>query len=96
MGHKIVTMESFSSVSIGETCESVRERLGKPYLVKKEENGRVEYVYIERIYGNTMNQEERHYRIFFKEGKVVEKKISSESPGVFQRNSIDIQTSANF
>ncbi len=96
MGHKIVTMDSFSGVSLGESCQEVREKLGRPYLVRKKENGVVEYEYVERIYANTINQEERHYLIRFKEGKVFEKKIFQESPAPFQRNSLDIQTSSNF
>ena len=96
MGHKIVTMGTFAEVSIGESCEEVREKLGKPYVVRKKENGVTEYEYIERIYGNGINQEERHYLIRFRDGKVFEKKTFQESPAPFQRNSLDIQTSSNF
>jgi len=93
-GHRVVTMQTFSDIPLGATQTEVKEIAGKPVQIKKIGNNMEEYIYIERLYANGMTQEERHYVIRFRNGRVCGKDLRQESPSPFQRDGIDIQTSS--
>ena len=87
-------MESFFDIPVGSSSEEVTKTVGKPYRVIKKGDGEVEYEYVERFKVGNLTMEERHYFLLVKNGKVISKRYTQESPPPFERDSYDLQTSS--
>lgn len=95
MGHRVMTINGFSDISLGMSAEQVEKQAGTPYDVHDLGEGRMEFEYIERIKMGTQDIEERHYYILFKNDRVSGKRMKEISPPPFRTNSLDLQTSQN-
>jgi hypothetical protein len=91
-GGSMVTMSGFADVPIGATKQEVIESVGKPVSERNLSDGSVEYEYVERFKEGARTINERHYFIVIKDGKVVAKRISQQSPPAYGFDSYDMQT----
>ncbi len=94
-GGTIMTMNSFYEIPVGATQEDVVATAGKPYNVRKLEDGSLEYEYIERFKAAGRNINERHYFIVMKDGKVISKRVKQTSPLPYTFDSYEMQTTQN-
>jgi hypothetical protein len=94
-GGSLMTMNSFSDISIGTSSADVVAIYGEPYAVHKKGDGTIEYEYLERIKAGGRNLEERRYILIIKNGKVVSKEIKQSSPSPYYFDSYDMQTTQN-
>ena len=94
-GNRVMTMDEYHEVSVGMTQKEVKEKIGKPYSVKKLENNQVQYTYVEKLHAGTKVLQERHYLITFTNGKVTSKKVLDFNRPAWQGNSYEMQTSLN-
>lgn len=93
-GHQVMTAESFSDIPIGTSKEELKKVAGSPYRVKKKKNGDEVYEYVEKFKIGDRTLTERHYYLIVREGRVVEKKVDTDSPPPFATDSYDMQTSS--
>lgn len=94
-GSKVMTIEDFSDISVGQTSDDIQKKHGKPYSIKNIGDNEVEYTYIERIPMGKRVLQERHYLIILKNGKVTSTQTRSFNRPVYERNSYEMQTSYN-
>lgn len=98
MGGTMVTWDSFAEVPIGSTPPEVAQTLGKPYAIHTQEDGSIEYEYIERFKVGYRNMQMRRYFILIRDGKVVSKRYVQNSPWPYYLESFDsydMQTTQN-
>lgn len=88
-------MRSFYDVPIGASENEVVSTLGRPVSTQRNEDGSVQYEYVERFKAGGRNIEERRYCILFKEGRVAGKQVKQNSPAPFYFDSYDMQTTQN-
>jgi hypothetical protein len=91
-GGAMISMNSFYDIPIGASHTEVVSSLGKPYSVKRNDDGSEEYEYIERVKIGARSAEERHYYLQLKDGKVTSKKVKQSSPGPYLFDSYEMQT----
>lgn len=91
-GGSLVSMSKFYDIPIGATDSDVLSSMGKPYAVKRQEDGSEEYEYIEKIKIGARYAETRRYYLYFKDGKVTSKKVKQDSPSPFIFDSYEMQT----
>ncbi len=90
---KVMTADSFSEITIGQSISEIQKKYGKPYSIKNLGAGEVEYIYIEKIFMGKRVLQEKHYLIIFKNGKVTSTKVRIFNRPAWQRNSYEMQTS---
>jgi len=83
---------AFYDIPLGATQSEVVQTAGEPYAIHKQEDGSVEYEYIERFKVGARDTEERHYFLKIKDGKVVSKRTTQSSPVPWNFDSYDMQT----
>ncbi|MDE3055638.1 MAG: hypothetical protein KGI80_02960 [Verrucomicrobiota bacterium] len=91
-GATVMTMNTFYDIPIGSSSWEVEEQVGKPYAVHRIDDCTEEYEYIERIRISAVEQEERHYFLIIKEGKVISKRVEGSSTPRRFYDSYDMQT----
>ena len=91
-GNSMMTMSAFYEIPIGSTQTEVVGTAGEPYAVHKNDDGTVEYEYIERMKAGGRTLEERHYFLLIKDGKVISKRVEQFSPPPYIFDSYDMQT----
>ena len=94
-GGAIMTMNAFYDIPLGATESEVLASAGKPYSISKNEDGCVEYEYIERVKAGARDLEERRYVLVLKDGKVVSKHVKGSTPSPFLFDSYEMQTTQN-
>ena len=91
-GHSLMTMSSFYEVSLGSSSKELVDQMGEPYAVHKNEDGSLEYEYIERVKIGARDVEERRYFLLIRDGKVASKRVEQSSPPPYIFDSFDMQT----
>lgn len=94
-GGTVMTMGSFHEVPIGASTNEVITCVGKPYAIHCNDDGSLDYEYIERIKIGARDAEERRYLITIKNGVVVSKRVKQSSPLPYSFDSYDMQTTQN-
>jgi outer membrane protein assembly factor BamE (lipoprotein component of BamABCDE complex) len=94
-GGSALSMRAFYEVPVGASESQVVEMMGRPVSTQKNEDGSVQYEYVERYKAGGRNIEERRYCILFKEGRVASKQMKQNSPAPFYFDSYDMQTTQN-
>lgn len=94
-GGAIMTMNAFYDIPIGATESEVVASAGKPYSIHQQDDGVVEYEYIERVKAGARDLEERRYILVLKDGKVVSKYVKGSTPSPFLFDSYEMQTTQN-
>ena len=87
-----MSMSSFYDIPVGARQTEVVSSMGKPYSIKKNDDGSEEYEYIERVKIGARYAEERRYYIQMKDGKVISKKVKQGSPAPYLFDSYEMQT----
>ncbi len=82
-GSRVMTKDDFYAIELGESSQTVIEKYGEPYSIRKKKDGSQEYRYIERIPAAEETAEQRIYLITVKNGQVVSKKFSYEVPPAY-------------
>lgn len=91
-GGKMMHMDNFQEISVGNSLEELVNNQGAPYSINKLGDGSEEYEYIEKVALNNRIMNVRHYFFVIKEGKISAKRYTQEQPRRF-RNSYELQTS---
>lgn len=78
----VMTQDTFSSVQVGTTVQSLVKEKGEPYSIR-DKNGMEEYTYIERVTNGNQLIYENHYIFFVKDGIVVGKTTTQERRPAF-------------
>jgi hypothetical protein len=73
-----MTSETYSSIQLGTSIDSLYSEIGHPYAIHDKPNGVQEYEYIERIRNTRSLVSENHYFLIVENGKVVGKRMSQE------------------
>lgn len=79
----MMTRSSFDEIQVGESVAELKQKVGDPYAVHKQENGTEEYEYIERIDLGTETVEENRYTLVIKDGKVAAKRFNQQTPPAY-------------
>lgn len=87
-----MTLNSFHEIPLGTTSTEVVSSAGEPYAVHNNEDGSIEYEYIERIRYSPIQWQERRYYLLIKDGKVVSKRVENSSTPPYHYDSYDMQT----
>ena len=87
-----MTTSSFHEIPLGSTDSEVVSLAGKPYAIRKQSDGSLEYEYIERISAGGRDMEERHYYLLIKDGKVISKRMKQGGPTPYGFDSYEMQT----
>ena len=69
---RMMTMESYDQIRVGEPIATIIEKNGDPYLVDTKD-GSTEYKYVEKVTTGNRLIYENHYTIYVKDGNVVGK-----------------------
>lgn len=80
---KVVTLNQYNDIYVGEMQQDLEYNLGKPYRVKDLPEGKKEYIYIERLKISAHKELFRTYYITIQNGKVLSKKMEeSKTPSI--------------
>lgn len=74
----IMSSSEYTSVAVGSEVMSLKSLYGEPSTISKLDNGYEIYEYIQRVSLNRETVEMRRYYFLIKDGKIINKKISSE------------------
>ena len=74
----IMNSSEFTSVAVGSEVVALKGLYGEPSTISKLDNGYEIYEYIQRISLNKETIEMKRYYFLVKDGKIINKKISSE------------------
>ncbi len=76
-----MTQESFDTIQVGSSIETVVQSMGEPYSIE-EKNGTEEYTYVERVTNGNQLIYENHYTIVVQNGRVIGKtRTQKKMPG---------------
>lgn len=78
-----MTNETYSSIQLGTSIESLSPQIGRPYAIHDKPNGIQEYEYVERIRNTRSLVSENHYFLLVEDGRVVGKRMSQEKQRAF-------------
>ncbi len=79
----MMTQDSFSSVQVGTSIQTIVQERGEPYSIR-DKNGMEEYTYIERVTNGNQLIYENHFILFVKDGLVVGKTTTQEKRPAFE------------
>lgn len=81
--NKMMTHNSYDTLKTGTPVSELTAQAGKPYAIHVKEDGSEEYEYIERIDNGVSVIAENHYFIVVREGEVVGKYMTRETPPAY-------------
>lgn len=81
----LMTKNRFDTIQVGDKLVEVEKQVGKPYQVRKLDNGAEEYEYVERIFLGNETVQENHYYLVIKNGRVVGKKYKTDLPPAYDQ-----------
>jgi hypothetical protein len=86
-GHAaMMTRPAYEGITVGSSVSDVKAKVGSPYSIHKQADGTEEYEYIERIPLGTEVVEENRYYLVIKNGQVVSKRMTQETPPVYDHH----------
>jgi hypothetical protein len=91
-GNRIVTMNTFYDIPIGATKEEIIAKTGDPAVIRKLDDGIIEYEYVERMRVGSRLMQERYYILVLKDNVVISKRVEQRSPPPQTFDSYQMQT----